>query len=234
MDQALKTKFQEFPGLSGSHWNHHLLAIIKRQSLMRILHLNEIYRQILDVPGVICEFGVQFGSSLSLITNMRAIYEPYNVSRLVFGFDTFSGIAGSDEVRDLKDLENAHAVPDGYQKYLEELLRIHEELGPLGHLQRTHLYAGDAREQVALWKADWPGMPIALLHLDMDVYAPTRVVIESLLDRLTRGSVIIFDELTAPFFPGESQAVIDTLGLGNLRLRRTQFNPYSAWAIWGQ
>ena len=35
------------------------------------------------------EFGVEWGSTLSLLIKLRSIHEPYNYSRKIIGFDTF-------------------------------------------------------------------------------------------------------------------------------------------------
>ena len=45
----------------GPHWNLHSNLFVKRIALSRLLYLNKLYSLILDVPGVICEFGVQWG-----------------------------------------------------------------------------------------------------------------------------------------------------------------------------
>ena len=37
------------------------------------------------------EFGIEYGSTVSLLSKLRGIYEPYNYSRKVIGFDTFKG-----------------------------------------------------------------------------------------------------------------------------------------------
>ena len=74
-------------------WNNHLAVTLKRQTLSRLLYWDQLYRQILEKPGVICEFGVQWGASLAQLINLRGIYEPYNISRLIYGFDTFEGFA---------------------------------------------------------------------------------------------------------------------------------------------
>ena len=48
---------------AGAQWNYHSLVTLKRQVLSRILYYDTLYRQIIDVPGVICEFGVHWGAS---------------------------------------------------------------------------------------------------------------------------------------------------------------------------
>ena len=61
--------------------------VLSRGDLTRILYYNQIYQNILGKPGSIMEFGVQYGLSLSLLLKLRTIYEPYNYSREIIGFD---------------------------------------------------------------------------------------------------------------------------------------------------
>ena len=70
---------------------------INRQSMARFLWIHELYSNIINVPGVIMEFGVRWGQNLALFQSLRGIYEPYNYTRKVIGFDTFSGFAGTSE-----------------------------------------------------------------------------------------------------------------------------------------
>ena len=50
------------------------------------------------------EFGVQYGLSLSYF-KLRAIYEPYNYSREIIGFDTFKGLQKTYQVMRIKIME---------------------------------------------------------------------------------------------------------------------------------
>ena len=67
---------------------------------------------------------------------------------------------------------------------------------------------------------------------DMDVYEPTKAAIACVVPRLTRGSLLVFDELNCRHFPGETQAVIEGLGLGKLRLERFPHQPFCAFAVY--
>ena len=64
---------------------------INRQSLSRVIFMNELYQKIINVNGVVMEFGVRWGQNLSLFSNFRGMYEPYNYTRKIIGVDTFSG-----------------------------------------------------------------------------------------------------------------------------------------------
>ena len=63
------------------------LGLYTRSSVLaKMLYVNELYQQIVRVPGVVMEFGVWWGTNLALFESLRAIYEPYNHTRKVIGF----------------------------------------------------------------------------------------------------------------------------------------------------
>src|SRR5580658_2675500 len=62
------------------------------QTLSRILFMDFLYRQALEVQGVVMEFGCRWGQNVSLFSALRGIYEPYNRLRRVVAFDTFQGL----------------------------------------------------------------------------------------------------------------------------------------------
>lgn len=76
-----------------------LPLFLSRSSLGHILFIDSVYRQILNIPGCIMEFGVRWGRNLSLFTSLRNLYEPYNVSRKIIGFDTFEGFPSCIKTR---------------------------------------------------------------------------------------------------------------------------------------
>ena len=59
-----------------------------------------------------------------------------------------------------------------------------------------------------------------MLHLDVDLYKPTKDAIMMFVERMPKGGIIVFDELNHPDYPGETTALIDSLGLRHLNLRR--------------
>src|ERR1051326_7266258 len=61
------------------------------KDLSRILFMDQLYRQIVEVEGVIVEFGTRWGNNLTLFSQLRSIYEPFSRKRRVVGFDTFEG-----------------------------------------------------------------------------------------------------------------------------------------------
>ncbi len=76
----------------GPYWHRHSVNTMRVEALARLIYYHNLYLKIIEVPGVICEFGVQYGATLSTLINLRSIYEPFNYSRIVYGFDTFEGL----------------------------------------------------------------------------------------------------------------------------------------------
>jgi hypothetical protein len=52
---------------------------IKRQDLSKMLFMNDLYKKIIDVHGIIIEFRVRWGNNLALFESFRGIYEPFNL-----------------------------------------------------------------------------------------------------------------------------------------------------------
>jgi hypothetical protein len=69
------------------------------------------------------------------------------------------------------------------------------------------------------------------LFLDCDLYAPTKSAIENFVPRLPKGGIIVFDELNHSLWPGETLALLDTVGINNLKLERLQYYPNMTFAI---
>lgn len=213
------------------HW--HRVVTQRSSTLSRLLHLDRLYQQILEVPGVICEFGVHWGATLATLLNLRAIHEPFNVSRTVVGFDTFEGFVRVSDRDSSEWVPGDFASTADFETMLEEILTLHESFAPHPEIRKHELVKGDVLETLEPWLDRNPHAVVSMAILDLDLYEPTRHVLRQILPRCTRGSVLVFDELSCPEFPGETQAVMDELGLGRLRLRRSRFATYPSWAVVG-
>lgn len=232
-DSELRRIAEELIISHGPGWNRHMLATLKRQSLSRLLYLDSLYKKIVNVPGVILEFGVQYGASLVNLMNLRGVYEPYNFARRIVGFDTFEGFTSlSPEDGSTSNLGD-YSTGLQYLETLSKLLEIQESFSPLGHIKKWELVRGDVEETAKEWFSANPEVIVAMAIFDMDVYRPTRHALEQVLPRLVKGSLLVFDELNSPDFPGETQAVQDVIGVSNLRLFQDPNQPLCSWAVFG-
>ena len=193
----------------------------------RLLFFADLYQRIVNVPGIIVEFGCRWGQNLAHFQSLRSILEPYHHRRLIVGFDTFEGfpeISRHDGTSDII-IPGAYSVTRGYEQQLAELLALRERQSPLPDVQKFHVVKGDAPAEFEKWLADHPETIVALAYFDMDLYEPTAQCLRLLKGRLTQGAIVGSDELNHGKFPGETLAVREVLGLENVRLMRS---PWSA------
>jgi hypothetical protein len=201
------------------------------QALSRVLFMDFLYRQILDVQGIVMDFGCRWGQNMSLFTALRGIYEPYNRLRRIVGFDTFSGFPATGGLDGDRVAPGDYATRPGYQAHLEELLSHQEQEGPLGHLRQFEIHAGDAADTVGPYLERNTQTVVALAYFDFDLYAPTKACLSAILPYLTKGTVIGFDELNDGTTPGETVAVREVLGLGRYAVKRFPWNARSSYLV---
>lgn len=206
---------------------------VPRQTLTRFLVKHELFKKVLEVHGSIIECGVYMGGGLMTFAQLSAIFEPVNHQRRIIGFDTFEGF-GELSAEDSTG-KSQHSIPGGLASHayddIQEGIRLFDANRSINHIPKVHLVKGDASETVPQYIEDNPHTVISLLYLDMDVYEPTKVAIEQLLPRIIKGGIIAFDELNGFNFPGETLAVLDTIGVSNLKIQRFHFDSGISYAV---
>jgi len=142
--------------------------ISNREELHRWL-IKEILAS--EPSGLMAEFGVFEGKSI----NLFAEYLGRN-GLSIHGFDAFEGI---EENWDADRLKGRYSRK-GKEPDVASNVQLH-----VGWVQDTLPGFLSANE----------GKHFSFIHLDMDTYTPTRFALELLVPRLTKGTVILFDEL---------------------------------------
>jgi len=210
------------------------LGLYQRSSLVaKYFYLNELYEKIIPLPGVIMEFGSWYGQTLVQFMNLRAIYEPYNYTRKVIGFDTFDGyknISPKDGAHELVK-KGQYGVPQKYISYLADLLDYHERENSLPHIKKYELVPGDATITCKKYLKKHPETIIALAYFDMQLYKPTRACLSAIVPYLVKGSVIAMDELNAQEFPGETIAFKEVFPLAKYPIYRSKFLPDRSYMV---
>jgi hypothetical protein len=198
---------------------------LNSKNLSRILFMDHLYRQIIDVQGIVIEFGVRWGQNSALFAALRGIYEPFNRHRKIVGFDTFKGFPGITAKDGTSKLMRvgADSVTENYLTYLTRIMELQEKDNPLGHIRKFELVAGDAVAEIDKYLAAHPETIVALAYFDFDLYQPTRKCLEAIRPHLVKGSVLGFDELNDPDSPGETVALKEVLGLNKIGLKRFRY-----------
>ena len=81
--------------------------------------------------------------------------------------------------------------------------------------------AGDIFETLPAYLKDNPQLRIALLHIDVDVYSPSKFALDLLFPHMVRGGLIIMDDYGT--VEGETRAVDEFLAKHNLNIQKLSF-----------
>lgn len=230
--QRLNAAFKSNPIPDNEQLNN-VGLFVKRQDLTKTLFFNDLYQKFLNTHGVIMEFGVRWGQNLVTLNNLRGIYEPFNHSRKIIGFDTFSGFPSVDKKDGAHSIiqKGAFSVTENYENYLKDILDYHESECPLSHVKKNSLVKGDASVELEKYLKEHPETIIAFAYFDFDIYEPTKKCLELIKPYLTKGSIIGFDELNDPQFPGETVALKEVFGLHNVKISRSKYSGIQSYFI---
>ena len=207
---------------------------VRRQHLKRFLALYEIFKLVLPVKGSVVECGVYRGFGLMAWAKLSAMLEPENLTRRIYGFDSFHGFPSVHEKDQstFKKTTEGELGADCYEE-LQQLIREYDTDRFLGHIHKVELIRGNMLQTIPEFLSLHPHLVVSLLFLDCDLYEPTKLALERFLPRMPQGAVLAFDELDNPIWPGETLALIEALGMGRVKLQRLEWDPYIAFAVLG-
>lgn len=184
---------------------------VRRLHLQRFLAHYELFKEVIDLPGCIVEVGVYRGASFFTWSKLMETFCPTDRRRKVFGFDHFKGLQdfhkkdGGMDPRDGK-------VPGGFdtqqvKKEVELLVKLHNQDNLISGVERCRLIEGNIKKTLPEFLKENPGLRICLLHLDADLYVPTKTALEYLFPLVVKGGLVLLDEYGLIPWQGESLAV---------------------------
>jgi hypothetical protein len=206
------------------------MCFSSRVSVQSLITRYEMYKLILNVPGDIIECGVYRGNSFTFLAHLSVILEPFSVNRRLIGFDTFEGFSSIDPSRDPSDVTE-ETFADTSIEVLENALSAIDRIRPVNKVERFKLVKGDITNSLPQFIAENPWMTCALLILDTDLYAPTKIALEEVLPLMPKGGVIVFDEFNYQNYPGETQALRDTFGINSMAVRKLPYESCTAYIV---
>jgi len=210
----------------------HFAKYVRRQDMTKWLTRHELFKLQLKVKGSIVECGVFQGAGVMTWGNLSAILEPNNIMRKIYGFDSFDGFPSVSSMDKSKERSSqAGDLSARTLGELKELVSAFDQNRFLGHIPKIELISGDASLTIPKFIESNKHLIVSMLYLDFDLYEPTKVALECFFSRMPKGSVLVFDELDHPAWPGETMALLETLGIKDLELRRFDFDPYVSFAI---
>ena len=223
IEHMLEAHFERFQVSRREVWRNFQLYT-RRVFMKRFLAHYELYRQIQHLPGDIVELGVYRGASLLSWANFMEIRNMGDRHRKVIGFDNFAGF-GALDAKDGSANPELGKVTGGFdggafESQLRDLIAVFDADRFIPYKPRIELVAGDIETSVPRYVGENPGLRIALLHFDVDLYRPTQVGLEALWPLVVPGGIVAFDEYGIPPWEGESRAVDEFFADKEIELRR--------------
>jgi len=232
--ELMEKHLQSLKGLSLSYLVNNYAKYARRQVITRFLVRHELFKKILDIKGSIIECGVFSGNGLMTWAQLSAILEPVGFFRQVYGFDTFEGfpsvakqdLAGAEE----KDWKPGDIKDESYED-LKRCIELFDMNRFIPQYPKVSLVRGDFMKTGEKFLTDNPHLLIALLYLDFDLYEPTKKALELFLPRMHRGSILAFDEINDPSWPGETMALLESLDIRNVKIEKFHYDPNMAYIV---
>lgn len=148
----------------------------------------ELYKKIVNIPGEVLEFGVYKGASIIRFATYRELLEN-TYSRKIIGFDIFGEFPKTDNDDDNKFIQRFEEQGgNGISKEVLEDFIKHK------NINNIELIKGNVFDTLDEFLEKNKQIKISLLHLDLDVYKPTKFILEKLYERMIPGGIIVFDD----------------------------------------
>lgn len=207
----------------------------RRQEVTRFIARYEMFRRIQNIRGSIVECGVYSGQGLMTWAQLSSILEPIGgMLRHIYGFDTFEGFPSIHDKdlqsREKLDWKKGDLRSDSYEE-LEHLIKLYDKNRFLGQIPKVTLIKGDFMKTAAVFLEENQHVMISLLYLDFDLYEPTHKALEVFLPRMAKGSIIGFDELNNPVWPGETRALFESLDIRTKKIEVFPFEPNMSFMV---
>ncbi|MFN8670608.1 MAG: TylF/MycF/NovP-related O-methyltransferase [Candidatus Sericytochromatia bacterium] len=218
-DQQIWNKIENVINNSGIETREvveNFILFHRRVNFAKLLAHIEIFNKNIGVPGSIVECGVFKGVSLLTFLKLVEIHSPGDTLKKIIGFDTFSGFPNLTEKDGSPDTVRGK-VDGGWNSedffpFLEQIVNISQEDSMIPRFKRVELVKGDVCKTIPEYVKNNPGLRISLLHLDLDLYEPTKVALEYLYPLVVSGGIVLLDEYAMNGFPGESKAFDEYFG----------------------
>ena len=196
-----------------------------KKRILKLIDHYETYKKIIKIKGDILEFGVFKGASLIRFLTFRDLIENKS-KRKVIGFDAFGKFP-----QPKKNFKNNKADKLFAKRHDDNIglgININSLKKYLNQKKITNyeLIKGDVLETLPKYLLKNSKLKIALLHLDLDVYEPTRFVLESLYKNISKNGIILLDDYT--HIQGATLAVDEFIKKNRLKILRVSKNgrPY--------
>lgn len=165
----------------------------EKSRIQKLLDHYEIYKKISQLNGDIIECGVFKGVSLIRFLTFRDIDRNTKIKK-IYGFDAFGKFPKPLSTKNHKKRDTSfarlHDRKIGMGLNVNKLDNILRNKG----FKNYQLIKGDVTKTIDLFVSKKKNLKISLLHLDMDIYTPTKYTLSKLFKFIVKKGIILIDD----------------------------------------
>lgn len=184
----------------------------------------ELYKMAANVAGNIVECGVFKGASFLRWANFRELFQN-NATQKIIGFDIFGQFPDATLEEEVKHRE-MYLDAAGDQSISADQLR--EVLDRHNLNRNIELVEGDILKSIPDYLKRNPSLRISMLIVDVDMYEPTKTILEQLYPLVVRGGVVVLDDYIV--WEGATKA-IDEYFKGAVSFKKFPFAPTPTYFV---
>lgn len=193
---------------------HNFTSYVGHMSLNRVLTIYELYKKTLGLAGHIADVGVYKGASALLFAKLIKIFEPESLT-LCHGFDWFEGTKKSE-------LDPEFVIDGGYKSEYESILELVTKQ-TLDNILKIHKL--DLTKDLEEFFNKNKHLTFKLIMMDAGFYEVMKSSIPYFYERLIPGGIMIFDQYSHEFAPGETMAIHEILPRAVIRTLPNSWMP---------
>ena len=174
-----------------------------------------------NIEGDIFEFGVFKGASFCRFASYRKILNLE--SKNLVGFDSFGKFPPTEFEED-KAFRERFIDDAGLNSIsTDDLFSFLDNKNCSDNIE---LIKGDIVQTSSDYLINNPDQKICLLNLDVDIYEPSKAVLDNFYEKISTGGILILDDYLT--FPGETKAIEDFIKDKEIKISPPLFNgtPY--------
>lgn len=190
--------------------SENICSFSMRRHTNQIIAYYDMFSKIIDSPGSILEFGVFYGNGLFTWLNLLETFVSTDRGRKVYGFDDFKGYNRTHDNLDVKGIKYIDDVRGSFKidkETIKKLVELHNSDNLVPFDRRCVLYDGDVTKTLPRFREDNPGVRICLANIDLNLYEPTKFVLEYVWDIIVKGGIVVFRGYGSKPWEGESKAI---------------------------
>lgn len=179
---------------------HDFTAYVGHMSLNRVLTIYELYKKTLGLAGHIADIGVYKGASSLLFAKLIKIFEAESLT-LCHGFDWFEGTKTGEG-------DSKLVIDGGYKTDYNSIINLVKKQN-MDNILKIHKL--DLTKDLEAFFGKNRHLKFKLVMMDAGTYDVMKASIPYFYEKLIPGGIMIFDQYSHEFAPGETLAISEIL-----------------------